>query len=153
MRHIFASESFMFSIYFNSLIARYFYNLHTLSDSKGSILYLSALFENLVKQKDPQLYFHMAFELDIQPLEIAFKWILYAFVGILEIGEVLLMWDRLIAYNSTDILALTAASLFCYRRDQLFQCKTIAEARVRFPKPHLRRVILRPVRSNGYLWS
>ncbi len=97
----------------------------------GSILYLSALFENLLKQRDAQLYFYLVFELDIQPLDLAFKWILYAFVGIFEVDQILLLWDRIISYNSIDLLSLTAAALFYYQRDNLLKCQTSDEVHVR----------------------
>ena len=97
---------------------------------------LCALFENLVKQKDSELFFYLAFDLDIQPLDIAFKWILYAFVGILDIDEILLLWDRIIAYDSLYLLSLTAAALLLYRKDQIMKCKTSEEVIVRtyFPQ-------------------
>lgn len=109
----------------------YFYRLHSVDNQKGSLLELCALFENLVKQKDSELFFYLAFDLDIQPLDIAFKWILYAFVGILDIDEVLLLWDRIIAYDNLSLLPLTAAALLLYRKDQIMMCKTSEEAMVR----------------------
>ena len=113
-------------------IARYFRRLHTIDNQKDSLLELCALFENLLKQKDSMLFFHLAFELDLQPLDIAFKWILYSFVGILDINEVLLLWDRMIAYDDMKLIPLTAAALVYLRKDMILKCKTSEEVMVRF---------------------
>ena len=108
---------------FRQLYTRYFYKLHYPSNKKGSILYQSILFENLVKQHDMDLYYFLVHELEVQPLEIAFRWMLYAFVGVLESDQVLLMWDRIIGYDSLDLLALTAAALFSFRKEVLMSCQ------------------------------
>lgn len=100
---------------------RYFYRLHTLSSKKGGILHLCITFEKLLKQTDPILFYHMTNILAVQPLDIAFKWMLYGFVGVLDCEQVLLMWDRIIAYDSLELLPLTAVALFSYRRDLIVQ--------------------------------
>ncbi|KAJ3258460.1 hypothetical protein HK103_003582 [Boothiomyces macroporosus] len=104
--------------------------LHIPCNKKGSILYLSILFENVFKEHDAQLFFHLSHNLDCSPLEIAFKWILYAFVGILDCDQVLLLWDRIIGYDSLDILSLTAVAIFDFRRDFLLNCKSRSEVMV-----------------------
>jgi hypothetical protein len=68
------------------------------------------------------LYYFLAVELDIQPLSIAFKWILYWFVGVLEPAQVLDLWDRILAYESMDYLAITAAALFSFQKNELLSC-------------------------------
>ncbi|KAJ3000747.1 hypothetical protein HDV02_003549 [Globomyces sp. JEL0801] len=111
-------------ILFRELYVRYFYKLHTPCNKNGGILQLCIQFENLVKETNSELYFHLSHTIEIQPLEIAFKWILYAFVGILDCEQVLLMWDRIIGYDCLGLLAVTAAALLTYRSDLLFMCKT-----------------------------
>lgn len=115
---------------FRELYVRYFYKLHTPCDKHGSILHLAILFENLVKQKDIDVFYYLVHDLDIQPLEIAFKWLMYAFVGILDNEQLLLMWDRIIAYDSLDLLAISAAALFNFRKPQLMLCQNREEASV-----------------------
>jgi hypothetical protein len=109
---------------FRQLYTRYFYKLHSISEKQESILHLCVLFEDILKQRDSELFYYITTELDINPIEIVFKWILYAFVGILEVDQVLLMWDRIIAYDSLDVLSLTAAALISFRRDIILQCST-----------------------------
>jgi Rab-GTPase-TBC domain len=98
---------------------RYFYNLHSVTNQSGSLLDLCILFENLLKQSDAELFFHLSYNLGINPIDIAFKWILYAFVGILEVDQVLLMWDRIVGFDNPSLLAVTAAELVVFRRDML----------------------------------
>lgn len=38
-------------------------------------------------------------------LKVAFKWLVRAFSGYLSSDQVLLLWDRILAYNSMEILA------------------------------------------------
>jgi hypothetical protein len=118
-------------IVFRQLYTKYFYQLHCPSDKQYGILSLTILFENLLKQKHMDLFLYLHRDLGIQPLDIAFKWILYAFVGVLESDQVLLLWDRMIAFDSLEILALTAAALFSFRKDCLMLCQSKEEAIVK----------------------
>jgi hypothetical protein len=104
--------------------------LHSIDCSKGTLIDLCALFENLLKQKDPELFFYLAFDMDMQPLDIAFKWIVYAFVGVLDIDEVLHMFDRIIAFDDLNIIPLTAAALMHFRRDMILKCQTTEDVKV-----------------------
>lgn len=119
--------------YFSKIIfISYFYKLHTVSNQSGSIFHLCILFENLLKQSDSQLYFHLSFNLGINPLDICFKWILYAFVGILEIDQVLLLWDRIVGFDNAALLSITAAALMTFRRDQLMAANDITQVKVSY---------------------
>jgi hypothetical protein len=103
---------------------RFFYNLHTPSLQASSLPPLCALFENLVKERDSALYYHLAKKLAIPPLKIAYRWILYAFVGVLDIEQVMLLWDRMIGYGEVygkDILSIAAASIILFRRDLIME--------------------------------
>jgi hypothetical protein len=90
------------------------------------------LFENLVKEADSELFFHISHNLGSHPLDIVFKWILYAFVGVLDAEQVLLMWDRMIGFNSVDVIAVTAAALLTYRRRAVLAATDIKEAIVHY---------------------
>jgi len=50
----------------------------------------------------------------INPLKTAFPWMFYSFIGYLEVSEVFLLWDRVIGFNSVDVIAIFAAALFVY---------------------------------------
>jgi hypothetical protein len=117
---------------FRQWYVQFIYQLHVPTSKGDSILYLSILFENLMKQHDMDLYAFLVLELKLNPLEIAFKWILYAFVGVLESDQVLQLWDRIVGFNSLELLPLTAAALFSFRKESLMRCQNRDEAMVRF---------------------
>ena len=102
---------------------RFFTNLHTFSDRTDNILYLCIAFENLLKQSDSHLFFHLKFNLDFQPLSIAYRWILYGFVGVLSPDQVLLLWDKMIGYDSCLIFSVMAAAIFTFRKEELLSAK------------------------------
>ncbi len=82
----------------------YFYKLSIISTDPQSILCLCALFENLLQLKDAKLFAHMK-KIHVQPLKIAFKWIIRAFSGYLVSSQLLELWDRVVAYDSLEILS------------------------------------------------
>lgn len=117
------------------LTHRFFYNLHTPSIQASALPPLCALFENLIKERDSALYYHMSKTLGIQPLKIGYRWILYAFVGVLDIEQVLLLWDRMIGYGESygkDLLSIVAAAIFLFRRDLLMQATCEKEVNLLF---------------------
>ncbi|KAI0232518.1 TBC1 domain family member 19 [Lamellibrachia satsuma] len=93
------------------------------------IVSLSLLFETLLQTQEPQLFFHLK-TVGIQPLKIAFKWLIRAFSGYLASEQVLLLWDRILAYNTLEILPVLALAIFTFRKTNLMQVasSTAAEA-------------------------
>ncbi|TRY56636.1 hypothetical protein DNTS_011043, partial [Danionella cerebrum] len=61
-------------------------------------------FERLLQTHLPQLFYHLR-EIGAQPLRIAFKWIVRAFSGYLSTDQLLLLWDRILGYDSLEIVA------------------------------------------------
>ena len=106
---------------------RYFIHLHSISDHHNSILKLCISFENLLKQSDAYLFYHLKNVLNIEPLSVAYGWMVYGFVGILEPDQVLVLWDRMIGYNDTFILSMMAAAIFIFRRENLLRAHTEKE--------------------------
>jgi hypothetical protein len=45
--------------------------------------------------------------------------LVFAFVGYLEIDQVLLLWDRVLGFDSLDVLAVAAVAILRFRRDAL----------------------------------
>lgn len=95
--------------------------MHSISDHPNGILKLSVTFENLLKQSDAYLFYHLKNVINIEPLSVAYGWIIYGFVGILEPDQVLTLWDRMIGYNDCLILSVLAAAIFVFRRDSLLR--------------------------------
>lgn len=97
------SDPVLLYFMFRKFFVNHFYKLSIISSDPQSIVGLCALFENVFQSKDPKLFFHLK-KMDIQPIRIAFKWIIRAFSGYLQSSELLELWDRLLAFNSLEIL-------------------------------------------------
>jgi hypothetical protein len=89
---------------FRKYFMNHFYKLYVISSDPQCILGLCSLFENIFQSKNPKLFFHLR-KNKVQPLTIAFKWIVSAFSGYLASSQLLELWDRILAYNSLEILA------------------------------------------------
>ncbi|OWZ20286.1 hypothetical protein PHMEG_0005325 [Phytophthora megakarya] len=111
---------------FRELYTRYWSKLNAISTERGTILPLCKLFEDLVVRSSPAAVFHLR-NIGLKPLDIAFPWIQSAFSGVLDIDQVLLLWDRVIGYDSLEIVAIFAAALFSFRAHELEFINTRAE--------------------------
>ncbi|CAM4843682.1 unnamed protein product [Rotaria magnacalcarata] len=80
-----------------------------------AIVGLCVLFESLLRQISPDLWFHLQ-DIQVQPLRIAFKWMMRAFSGYLASNQLLALWDRILAYDSLEILSLLAVAIFVLRK-------------------------------------
>nr|XP_054755376.1 TBC1 domain family member 19-like [Lytechinus pictus] len=112
---------------FREFYMRHLFRLHTISSHPQGILSLCILFESLLQTIQPQLFFHLK-QINAQPLKIAFKWMMRAFSGYLASDQLLLLWDRILAYDSTELLAVLAVAVFCFRRTNLMEASTLASA-------------------------
>ena len=103
------------------MYCKYFCNLQSISNSPESILSLCKLFEDLLQMYEPEVCFHMN-QLGIQPLKTAFPWIFYAFVGALEVDQIYLLWDRIIGFETLQMLPILAAGIFVFRANLILNC-------------------------------
>lgn len=108
---------------FRELYIRYWSKLNAICTEPGTILPLCKLFEDLVVRSSPAVVFHLL-NIGLNPLDIAFPWIHSAFSGVLDIDQVLLLWDRVIGYDSLDLVAILAAALFDFRANELERVNT-----------------------------
>lgn len=53
-----------------------------------------------------------------------------AFSGHLDSREVLLLWDRIVGYNSLTLLAVMAVAILEFRSSNLFKATSFTEAEV-----------------------
>ncbi|KAJ3099869.1 hypothetical protein HDU97_002698 [Phlyctochytrium planicorne] len=74
----------------------------------------------------------MKYDLNVDPTQIAFRWMLYGFLGVMEIEQVLLLWDRILAYDRLQLLPAAAAAIFIFRRDMLMAARNDKEVEVVF---------------------
>ncbi|XP_063778241.1 TBC1 domain family member 19 isoform X1 [Pseudophryne corroboree] len=112
---------------FREMYVRFFFRLHSISSHISGIMSLCLLFETLLQTHHPQLFYHLR-EIGAQPLRISFKWMVRAFSGYLATDQLLLLWDRIIGYNSLEILAVLAAAVFAFRAMNLMEVTSLAAA-------------------------
>uniref|UniRef100_A0A8B9LI38 TBC1 domain family, member 19 n=1 Tax=Astyanax mexicanus TaxID=7994 RepID=A0A8B9LI38_ASTMX len=112
---------------FREMYVRYFFRLHSISSSPSGIVSLCLQFERLLQNHLPQLFYHLQ-AIGAQPLRIAFKWMVRAFSGYLSTDQLLLLWDRILGYDSLEIVAVLAAAVFTFRAENLMQVTSLASA-------------------------
>jgi hypothetical protein len=108
---------------FRALYTKYFCRLHHISSDSRDIIALAKTFEDLLVAHDPALFYHLI-RMDVDPLRIAFTWIFYGFCGYLEIDQVLSLWDRIIGYDSLEVLPVLAVSIFLFRSAALLEAES-----------------------------
>lgn len=111
---------------FRALYCRFFVGLHTVSSGPNTILPLCKTFEALVFEAAPDACHHCE-SLRASPLSLVFPWLFCAFSGFLDVEQVLLLWDRMIAYESVEVLAIAAAAIFTFRHDVILQCTSAGQ--------------------------
>ncbi|KAJ8397705.1 hypothetical protein AAFF_G00433940 [Aldrovandia affinis] len=112
---------------FREMYVRYFFRLHSISSSPSGIVSLCLQFEKLLQTHLPQLFYHLR-EIGAQPLRIAFKWMVRAFSGYLATDQLLLLWDRILGYDSLEIVPALAAAVFAFRAENLMEVMSLAAA-------------------------
>lgn len=75
---------------------------------------------------EPEVCYHLG-QLGISPLKTVFPWIMFCFVGVLEVDQIYLLWDRIIGFESLEILPIFAASVFVFRANLILNCQNQEE--------------------------
>ncbi|WIA33511.1 hypothetical protein OEZ86_006636 [Tetradesmus obliquus] len=104
---------------FAAMYGRYWCRLHTLNVQPAPSAGLPVLcrtFLELLQDVDAEVYRHLC-RLGPSALDLAFPWIMAAFVGHLSPAETLLLWDRIIGFDSLLPLPVLAAAVMTFRRD------------------------------------
>lgn len=109
-------------------VTRYLYcrlwcKLNVISEDEGTLVPLCRIFECLLIRAHPKLFIHLV-NIGLNPVKIAFPWIQLAFVGFLEIDQVMHLWDRLIGYMDLTLLAIAAVAIFMHRSDTLLRVRS-----------------------------
>lgn len=112
---------------FRKMYTQYFFRLHSVSSHPQGIVALCLMFETLLQNQESELFFYLR-NIGCQPLKIAFKWLMRAFSGFLASDEVLLLWDRIIAFDSLEILPVFAVAIFSFRKTNLMKVTTFNAA-------------------------
>ena len=106
---------------------RYWCRLHALSSRRDSILHLTAMLEGLLQELCPSLCLHLL-EVGLHPTRVAFRWLVYAFAGYLSPPQTLLLWDRIIGFDTLELLPLLALAIFLFRKEALLKAQTAEHA-------------------------
>ncbi|KAL0056276.1 hypothetical protein WJX82_009498 [Trebouxia sp. C0006] len=109
------------AVMFSSMYARFWCRLHTIDNSAGkdaTLVSLCVLFLHLLEEGEAEVADHLK-AVGCPPLQLALPWIMTAFAGHLAVGEVLLLWDRIIGFDSLLPLPLLAVAVIAFRRQVL----------------------------------
>ncbi|KAJ3402034.1 hypothetical protein HDV05_008787, partial [Chytridiales sp. JEL 0842] len=112
-------------ITFRNLYVRYFHSLHTLHPTTG-LPSLCATFESFLKQLDPLIPFHLN-SISVDPLKFATEWMVTGFVWVLDVEQVMALWDRVLGFGRLEILPAVAACLFLFRREMLLSSRGVGD--------------------------
>lgn len=81
------------------------------------------LFEDLLQTYEPEVCYHLNL-LNIQPLKTVFPWLYYAFVGVMEVDQLYFIYDRILGFESLEILPILAAGIFSFRANMIINCQS-----------------------------
>ncbi|XP_014232590.1 TBC1 domain family member 19 [Trichogramma pretiosum] len=109
---------------FRAFYLRYWFRLHTVSSHEQGIVAVCLCFERLLQCHEPELWAHFR-NLHIPPVKVVFKWLMRGFSGHLPPEQLLYLWDLVLAYDSLEIVALLAATILSFRKDNLMQVNTV----------------------------
>ncbi|KAJ8028239.1 TBC1 domain family member 19 [Holothuria leucospilota] len=113
--------------FFREMYTRHLFRLHTISSHPQGIVSICVLFESLLQSCQPHLFHHLR-QMGAQPLRLAFKWLMRAFSGYLASDQLLLLWDRILSFNSMEPLAILAVAIFAFRKMNLMETSSYAAA-------------------------
>mmetsp|Transcript_34788 Transcript_34788/g.82505 ORF Transcript_34788/g.82505 Transcript_34788/m.82505 type:complete len:354 (+) Transcript_34788:278-1339(+) len=102
---------------FRAMYCRHWSCLQSLSPDgmpSPSLPALCRSFEALLQEIEPEVCWHL-YQIRCPPLKIAFPWLARAFVGYLQLDQVLLLWDRIIGFDSLMPLAMLGAAIMAFR--------------------------------------
>ena len=105
---------------FREMWTRYWRRLHCFSSQPGSLLPLLRLFEDLLQECAPAVCFHLL-RLELYPGRVALGWIASGFASFLPADQTLTLWDRIVGFDSLELLPILAAAVFVYRAHWLLQ--------------------------------
>ena len=137
---------------FRALYCRYFGKLHSgpydpTCGLAPSLLGLCQLFETLMEETEPEVNYHLYGIIGISPLALAFPWIVHAFADVLVPEQALLLWDRIVGFDSLIPLVPMAVSVFHYRKRELLECQTMSEVNL-FLHDGFKQVLVVPFLQN-----
>ena len=123
--YIFGDRAALYSAH-KVLWTRLWCRMNVISGDEGTLLSVCATFENLLMSANPSLFLHLV-KIGVQPLLVAMPWLQFGFVGLLEVEQILHLWDRVIGYDDPCVLALLAVAVFMVRSEAIMACNMPTE--------------------------
>ena len=77
-------------------------------------------------EQDPTV-FRYCVKKGVHPLKIALPWMYTCFTQAFHIKEIFYIFDRIIGFDSTEILAILSAALFQYKKHEILECEDANE--------------------------
>lgn len=112
---------------FRAMWTRLLCRVATLTSADEGAVQLAHAFESMLAARAPKLVYHMA-QMGVRPLQCgAFGWIVGGFAGALDVEQVLLLWDRLLAHQSLQLLPVLAAAIFTWRSRSIMAARSADE--------------------------
>lgn len=66
-------------------------------------------------------------KIGMDPLTLAFPWMMYCFIGYLEVEQLLLLFDRLLGYNDLELLPILAVSIIVSKKSEIIKMRSSFE--------------------------
>ena len=131
-----------------AMYAQYWCRLNVMRTAPNTLLPLCKLFEQLLIEIHPRLVFYLV-QVGVDPLAVALPWIQFGFVGLLDVGEVLNLWDRVLGYQDLSLLPVLAAAIFVYRSELLLTATSMDDVKDMFSDGTVLQVV--PILQT-FLW-
>eukprot|EP00727_Mastigamoeba_balamuthi_P001524 m51a1_g11369 hypothetical protein (425) ;mRNA; f:4731-6330 len=116
---------------FSSTSRAFFWKLQALTDDGEGIACLLGVFDELAQQHAPRAVQHMA-KGPGTAHALAFRWMQSAFAGALPVREVMLVWDRILAFGTLLVLPVLAAAILARKEEQICAAGSSKELKALF---------------------
>lgn len=60
-------------------------------------------------------------------MQIAFPWIFYSFIGVLDVDQVFSVFDRILGSKKLEILAILSVALISNKEKEILKCRKYQE--------------------------
>ena len=115
---------------FKHLWVSIFSRLHVIDDDafpKPAFPGLLAMVEEQITEHEPELQFHLA-KISCHVSKLTTPWLAGGFAGFLPVTETLLLWDRLVGFQSLLPLGVAACAILSLRKNALLAATNTTEA-------------------------
>ncbi|KAK7237080.1 hypothetical protein SO694_000910113 [Aureococcus anophagefferens] len=123
-----------------AMYAKFWCKLNVMRTAECTLLPLCKLFEQLVIENHPKLFFYLV-QIGVDPLAVALPWIQFGFVGLLDVDQVLLLWDRILGFEDLSLLPILAAAIFVYRSEKLLSATSLDDVKDMFSDGSILQVV------------